>query len=211
MRLVLTRPLKDSKPFKKKLEAQGHQVWSLPLIEIRPPKDGGVALQKACRRIEQYQWLVLTSHNAGQAVLRNLKKLPKNLNVVVVRKEGVADLIRFFKTKKIAGQKILYPISSIGRKELVRFLRKKGAKVDVVVAYQTKPAPVTTAKIETILKKRIEAVLFFSPSAVENFFKKLGRRKMLLKTLRLVPIGLTTGRAIKAHGYKPAYNLSGII
>lgn len=211
MRLLITRPLNDSKLLKKKLEGLGHQVWSLPMIEIKPPKDGGLALHKACAQISKYQWLLLNSKNAAQAVARSVKKFPKNLKVVRVGKEGVKGLISFFKNKKIAGQRVLYPISQIGRKNLIIALRKKGAKVDVVEAYQTKPTKITSKQIQSVLNKKINAVLFYSPSAVGSFFRKVGRQKRRLKNLKFVPIGETTAQAIKAHGYKPSYNLSGII
>lgn len=211
MRLLLTRPLSDSKTLKKKLEGLGHQVWSLPLIAIKPPRDGGLALRKACAQISKYQWLLLNSKNAAQALTRYVKKFPKNLRVVRVGKEGVKGLIEFFENKKIAGQRVLYPLSQIGRKELVIALRKKGAKVDVVEAYQTKATKITSQQIQSILNKKIDGVLFYSPSAVQFFFNKAGRQKRRLKNLKFVPIGKTTAQAIKAHGYKPSYNLSGII
>lgn len=202
MRFLLTRPKGQCTQTKKKLEAKGHTAFLLPLIEIKPPKDGGRALREAVKNISQYRWLILTSQNSETAVRRTLKKFPKNLKIVRVGREGVSGLIRYFKNKKVAGQKFFYPMSQIGRKELVRFLRKKGAVVKVIPAYQTVPAKVSPQKLRQVLKK-IEAVLFFSPSAVGVFFGKISRKNPLLKKLRFFPIGETTGKAIKEQGYRP--------
>lgn len=203
MRLLITRPLEDSKPLKKKLAGLGHRVWSLPMIEIKPPKDGGRALQNALENISQYQWLILTSQNTTRVVKVYLKKFPKNLKVARVGKEGVAGLIRFFKNKNLAGQKILYPMSQIGRKELVAVLKKKGAKVDVIEAYQTKPANVSAKRLKATLKKGIDAVLFFSPSAVESFFSKIKRRDPLLAKINFIAWGKTTASSLKQKGIRP--------
>lgn len=202
MRLLLTRPAEQCAETKKKLEVRGHKVFVLPLIRITPPKDGGLALKRALKNIARYQWLIVTSQNTMRVLRRRVKKFPKNLKIIRVKKEGVAGLIRFFKNKKVAGQKILYPMSQIGRKELVRILKKKGAKVDAVEAYQTLPAFVGTAKLQKALRKGIEAVLFFSPSAVDIFFKKMSGKKLALKKLRFIPIGPTTAKAIRSKGYK---------
>lgn len=208
MKLLLTRPVDQCGETKKKLEARGHKVFVLPLIRIAQPKEGGLALRRALKNVDRYQWLIVTSQNAMRAVRMILKKIPKNLKIIRVKKKGVAGLIRFFKNKKVAGQKILYPISQIGRKELVKILKKKGAKVDVVEAYQTLPAFAGTAKLQKVLEKGIEAVLFFSPSAVDVFFKKMSGKKSALKKLHFIPIGPTTARAIRSKGYKTSSTIS---
>lgn len=209
MRLLLTRPVDQCAETKKKLEAIGHKVFILPLIRIAPPKEGGLALRRALKNIARYQWLILTSQNTLRAVRAVIKKFPKNLKIVRVKKDGVVGLTKFFKNKKVSGQKVLYPMSQIGRKALVRTLRKKGAKVDVVEAYQTLPAFVGVVKLQKmLLKKGIEAVLFFSPSAVDVFFAKMSGKKSVLKNLRFIPIGQTTAKAIRSKGYKTSSIIS---
>lgn len=203
MRWLITRPLNDSKPLKKKLVGLGHRVWCLPMIAIKPPKDGGRALHNALANISKYQWLIMASQNTTRVVKVYLKKFPKNLKVARVGKEGVAGLIRFFKDKKLKGQKILYPMSQIGRKELVAVLKKNGAKVDVVEAYQTKPADVSVQTLKMTLKKGIDAILFFSPSAVESFFSKIKRRDPLLARMSFVAWGETTASSLKQKGIRP--------
>ena len=196
MKLLLTRALEDSAATKKELERQGYEVFCLPLIAIYPASDGGARLKRAAKEIKKYDWLILTSRNAERALKHYIKKLPKKLKIAAVGHEGVAGLIEFFKNKNVRGKRFLYPRSQIGREELHRFLKKRGAIVDLVEAYQTKPSSVTAKKIETVLKKGVEVVLFFSPSAVKSFFGKMRGKKKLLKKIAFVPIGPTTAKAL---------------
>lgn len=221
MRLLLTRPLEQCASWKKRLEAQGHEVFLLPLIQIVPPKDSGVALREALKNVERYAGLVFTSQNAVRAVAPHLKNPPEKLQMIAVGKEtqtlaqkmgwrvetpekgeGVEGLTAFFAEKEIRGKKFLHPTAPIGKKELAAALARQGAKVTAVEAYQTLPSPVTAAQIRDVLQKGIDAIFFFSPSAVEVFFEKIAAADPLLKKRKWMAIGSTTARAIGAHGFQ---------
>ena len=89
-------------------------------------------------------------------------------------------------------------MSQIGRQELVDALRKEGAIVDVVEAYQTLPTDVSPQELLASLNQGIDAVLFFSPSAVESFFSKIDVTDPLLKKISFVPIGKTTTQCLQS-------------
>ncbi|MDO8526176.1 MAG: uroporphyrinogen-III synthase [Deltaproteobacteria bacterium] len=218
MRLLITRSLEKCVSLKAKLEAKSFEVLFLPLIQISPPSDGGAGLKKAVLNLKKYDGLILTSVNAVEAVAKVVKKLPKNLQVFAVgpktamaasrqgwkvvqpkTSRGSAGLVEFFKGR-CPGKRFLYPASSIADKKWIQSLKKKGAIVTVVEAYQTKPAASVKNRFQKIFRKKIDAVLFFSPSAVRHFVA-LGMEKNVV----CIPFGPTTARALKKAGLKPAF------
>lgn len=190
MKLLLTRPKEKCASTKAELEAAGHEVVVLPLIEYVPPSDGGRALRESLRDIARYSYVVATSVRAIQAMSQYISEIPDTIPLVTVgpktaalaaelgwpvwqppKAGGAKELIPFFRKKNLKGKKILYPQSNIGLQELPNALRRFGAEVDIVEAYQTLPAPVTTAELEEALRQ-VDAVLFYSPSA-QSAFKNL--------------------------------------
>lgn len=233
MRLLLTRPLEEGDAFRKELEAKGHSVVSLPLLRIEPPADGGKKLCACLARIRKYHWLVLTSQNGVRAVARFLPELPSSLSIVAggaqtralaeqfgwrvflasPKLEGEKALQDFFARQEVDGEKILFPTSQIPRAGWVPSLQTRGAQIDVVEAYRTVPADVSSEQIRTVLQQPLDTVLLFSPSAVQVFFDHISPADPLLKNIRFIPKGETTAQALRHRGI-PAdriYNASGII
>lgn len=211
MRLVLTRPKEECGPIK------GHEVVYLPLIKILPPQDKGNALQAALAQAKTFDWLVVTSQNTVRAIKQYSSLLPSNLRVAAVGLEtaralqsltdrvfvpqkpnGAKGLLGLFKTKPMKGKCILYPRSNIGGKELAMGLNKMGAKVTEVVAYQTRPTNLSPQQLKKILSGGMDAVLFFSPSAVKSFFTKMKAHDPVLKKIKLVAMGPATRRTLKS-------------
>ena len=218
MRLLLTRARDQNLDLKKKLEKSGFQVELFPLIEIQKPSDGAKALQKSLHHIADYQWLILTSVPAVKAVAEFLPSPPEKLKIVVVgpktaemaqqlgwkifspeKSKGGEGLISFFEKQKVRGEKILYPRSSIGREELVVALQKMGVSVDVVEAYQTVGAGKSGDDLKKVLQQGIDAVLFFSPSAVKQFTTLISVDDSLLQKILFIPFGETTATALQEN------------
>lgn len=219
MRLLLTRPVDDISPLKEKLEKAGFEVIAFPLIEIVLPSDDGKALEKTLKNLKEYDMIVFTSPNAVRAVGSFLKKIPKGVEVIAVGPKTAAEakslsskvtqpdtsrggrgLITYFKARNIIGDKIFYPRSSIGREDLADALKAMGGRVDSVEAYQTEPVEIDLADLRDILKAS-DVVLFFSPSAVENYARYVAPRK----SPPVIPFGGTTARALKVAGYSPFF------
>lgn len=74
-RVVLTRADDDNKSLAAQLEPLGVDAVSVPMIEVRPPADGGNALSAALADIDLYHWLVLTSPNGVRATASTLRDL----------------------------------------------------------------------------------------------------------------------------------------
>lgn len=203
MKLLLTRPKEKCPSTKAELEAAGHQIVVLPLIEYAPPSDGGRALRESLRGITRYSYVVATSTRAVQAMSQYISEIPDTIPLVTVgpktaalaaelgwpvwqppKAGGAQELIPYFEKKNLKGKKILYPQSNIGLQELPEALRRFGAEVDIVEAYQTLPTSVTTAELEAALRQ-VDAVLFYSASA-ESAFKNL-HPKIKVRQISLSP------------------------
>ncbi|MEJ7912634.1 MAG: uroporphyrinogen-III synthase, partial [Chitinophagaceae bacterium] len=78
--------------------------------------------------------------------------------------------------------------SNIRRDELPNKLRSEGGVVEEVIVYETREQPTT-------LTKEYDAVLFFSPSAVNSFFTT----NKIPKQTEVFAIGKTTAEAIRQY------------
>src|SRR5215467_5320410 len=73
-RILTTRASKQSGGLAKPLRNLGAEVIEIPTIEIRPPRSYK-RLDSVLKRIEEYDWLILTSVNGVEALFARLKKL----------------------------------------------------------------------------------------------------------------------------------------
>ena len=86
-------------------------------------------------------------------------------------------------------------------------LRKIGAIVDVVTAYETvADCENKDELIEALESGEASIVTFTSSSTVTNLLKVLGDKKELLNKAALAAIGPVTADTLKKHGYNPAIN-----
>jgi uroporphyrinogen-III synthase len=86
---------------------------------------------------------------------------------------------------------------------LPQLLRNYGAEVIEVVAYRTvTPVNLDEEKIAAIVNGEVEAILFFSPTAVEHFVGILGNEKLreLQKRLAITAVGPITASALHQSG-----------
>lgn len=212
MHLLITRPPEKSRRLKAGLQRLGFKVSCLALTKTVLPLDCGKKLKQCLARLEQYDALILTSPNAVAAVARVRRRLPQRLAVVVVgpatqaaarkrgwktvaprRSLGAAGLVSFFRKRKIAGQKIVYPRSQLAADDLEVALKKMGAKVDAMTAYRT------LLRKKSLSKLKIDAAIFFSPSAVAAWVRGKGPKVLC------IPFGSTTAKALRHAGLKPAF------
>jgi uroporphyrinogen-III synthase len=92
--------------------------------------------------------------------------------VNVVPEEYVAESVVKSLRKQIAGKRVLLARARVARDVIPRELRKFGAKVDVVEAYETVIPQPSRTRLRTILKdpkRRPDIITFTSSSTVRNF------------------------------------------
>ena len=158
-RVLVTRASHQSGKLSDGLRALGAEPVEVPVLEIRPPA-GHQAIDLALRRLDSYDWLILTSANtvrvlAERAIELGLPFAPKGkLKVAAIgeatadaaRKRGlpvtiipgayVAEAMVEALAHQAKGQKFLLARAEVARDVIVDALRAVGAKVHVVDAYR---------------------------------------------------------------------------
>jgi uroporphyrinogen-III synthase len=225
--VVVTRAAGQSAKLVKELEARQASVKLLPLISFAPPEKFD-ELDAALARLESFDWIIFTSANAVQAVegrrqelapgeLAGLK-LPRVAAVgpatadaaenagysvkFVAAEHSGAGIIKEF-GEDLKGRSVFLPRSDKANPDLPEALRRRGAVVTEVVAYRTlAPGETDRVRVKESLKDGADGILFFSPSAVQNFLELLGRERLAALQGRavMVAIGPTTAGALSAAG-----------
>jgi uroporphyrinogen III methyltransferase / synthase len=191
-RIVVTRAAAQAVDLLKALQFAGAIPILLPVIRILPPEDFSL-LDEALRKLDEFDWLLFTSQNAVRIVQERLEilgmALPKaapklaagavgqstaeeargagfSVMHVASRPLGVALVEEL--GGQLNGKKVLLPRSDRASPDIVTALAKVGARVTEVVAYRT---VAEEAQDEEVVSKAMgaDAVIFFSPSAVDGF------------------------------------------
>jgi uroporphyrinogen-III synthase len=225
--VVVTRAATQSSEVFEELSARGANVKLLPLISFAPPQDYA-PMDAALNALASFDWVLFTSANAVQALERRGEYLGLNLNALaglpraaavgpatsdaaeaagfsveyVAADHSGAGLAREL-GEELRGRKVLVPRSDRGNPDLPAALLRSGAVVTEVVAYRNLPPGSTDReKVHEALRTGVDGILFYSPSAVQNFLELLGRER--LGTLQgravMVAIGHATAAALSGSG-----------
>lgn len=228
-RIVITRAREQAPALAKLLEQRGAEAISLPTIEIVPPQSFQ-PLDKAIRKIQSFDWLVLTSVNGVTALHRRMDKAGVDsgllrhlricaigpatkaeierqlgLKVYVVPEEYVAESVATSLRDQVNGQKVLLVRAKVARDVIPNELRKAGADVEVVEAYETVLPANSAAHLKELLASdhRPSAITFTSSSTARNFVALLPKGespKSLLNEIALASIGPVTSVTLREVG-----------
>lgn len=177
------------------LRKLGAQVLEIPFIEIREPRSFR-PLDTALSNLPTYDWLILTSVNGADAMWERLAHLrltreslkhvriaaigpatrkaiaKRGVKVDVVPEEYVAESVVKSLRKQVRGKRLLLVRAKVARDVIPRELRKAGAQVDVVEAYETVIPKSSRARLRAALSSqngRPDVITFTSSSTVKNF------------------------------------------
>jgi len=124
------------------------------------------------------------------------------LKVDVVPREYVAESVVRSLKGKVKGKRVLLVRAKVARDVIPRELRKAGAFVDVVEAYETVVPQSSRRRLQTSLKndrKRPQVVTFTSSSTVKNFIALVGKLANL-NGIRMASIGPVTSSTLRESG-----------
>jgi uroporphyrinogen-III synthase len=215
---------------------------SIPSIEIRPPRSFR-PLDGALRRVEQYDWLILTSANGVEPLFARLRKLRmsardlrhlrvaaigpatkaeaerRGLRVHVMPPEYVAESVVRALRRRVKGKRVLLVRAKVARDVLPRALRRAGARVEVVEAYQTVVPPRSRRLLREVLEnRRPQWATFTSSSTARNFALLVGpnRVRSALKGIRVASIGPVTSQTLRELGLRVdvqarSYTIPGLV
>jgi len=222
--ILVGRAAKQADALSELLREQGATVIEIPFIEIKSPRSYRL-LDEAVRKLQLYDWLILTSVNGVEAFFSRLQRVKSanlsglrvaaigpatraeierhGLRVDVMPREYVAESVVRVLRSKVKGKRVLLVRASVARDVIPRELRKAGARVEVVEAYRTELPRGSAAKIRKLLggrKRRPDAITFTSSSTVKNFVKMAGRA--VLDGISLASIGPVTSATLRECGLK---------
>ena len=200
VRVVVGRARHQASALSSGLRELGATVLEIPFIEIRKPRSHK-PFDSALKNLHDYNWLILTSVNGVDAVWHRLHRLgltnkrlkhfkvaaigpatkkaieKQGIKVNVVPEEYVAESVVESLRHRVANKRVLLARARVARDVIPRELRKLGAQVDVVEAYETVIPKSSRARLRAMLndaKRRPHVITFTSSSTVRNFVTLLG-------------------------------------
>jgi len=212
--VLSTRPRRQAGELAEMLNELGANVVNAPAIEIKGLADYE-ELDRAIADLAGYDYVVFTSVNGVTAfferlfasgqdarVLYGLKTVcigPRtakelnscHVNADLIPEKFVAESLLDVFPEDLTGKRVLIPRALQAREVLPEGLRERGAKVDVVPAYQT----VGVQDIETI-PDDVDIAIFTSSSTVDHFVK----RARLPDGCKVASIGPITSETLREHG-----------
>jgi len=204
IRVLVGRARHQAGALSTELRKLGAHVLEIPFIEIRKPRSFQ-PLDSALENLADYDWLILTSVNGVEALWQRMQKLKLanrhlqhlyiaaigpatkkaieqlGVRVDVVPKEYVAESVVRSLRRRVKGKRVLLVRAKVARDVIPRELRKAGAHVDVVEAYETVVPQSSRTRLRAALKnprRRPHVITFTSSSTVRNFVALLGRARV---------------------------------
>ncbi|HEY2459466.1 MAG TPA: uroporphyrinogen-III synthase [Candidatus Acidoferrum sp.] len=227
-RIVVTREVSQSTKLVEELGRRGAIPILFPLIAFEKPDDC-VPMNVAMAEMEKFDWIIFTSENAVRAVAEwpgrtesfsggesrdsvrvaavgaatrdEAEKAGFRVDYLATEKSGAGLAQEIGRVLK--GRRVFLPRSNRANPDLPAALREHGALLTEVTVYKTvRPANASREGLEGIFLSVVDAVLFFSPSAVHNFAEIGGRERIagLQKDIAVAAIGSTTADAVRELG-----------
>ena len=236
LRILVGRARHQASALSAGLRELGAEVVEIPFIEIRKPSSYK-PLDAALKKLNEYDWLILTSVNGVEAMWQRLGKLrltkqqlthlkiaaigpatkkaieKHGIKVSVVPEEYVAESVVESLRHQVAGRRVLLARAKVARDVIPRELRKLGAKIDIVEAYETVIPQSSRVRLRAILrdsKRCPDVITFTSSSTVRNFVALLGKnprrggaspgKTSSIDGIRLASIGPVTSSTLREFG-----------
>jgi uroporphyrinogen-III synthase len=227
-KVLVARPAATARAWVDELGARGAVVSARETFTLESMV-GEARAQRSIDRIEDCDWILLTSQNGLRFLLRGLQARSVELDRLgarfgVVGSQTAAALERLGRTPDAVAE----PPNSLGLADvlehrigtgervlivrpeqpggaLAQRLERLGADVDSVPFYRNRPADGVSAVAAELDDEGFHAAVFGSPSSFSHLFAACGERAAeRFKTIALVAIGPTTAEAIRDHGCEVA-------
>jgi uroporphyrinogen-III synthase len=228
-RVLVGRARHQAGALSTELKKLGATVLEIPFIEIRRSRRLG-PLDSALKNLVAYDWLILTSVNGVEAMWERLAKLrmaeadlsclrvaaigpatkkaieDRGTRVEVVPKEYVAESVVRSLRRRVKGKRVLLVRAKVARDVIPIELRKAGAEVNVIEAYETTVPRNSRERLRNVLanpRLRPNVITFTSSSTVRNFVALAGSRVVgKLNRIQLASIGPVTSATLRDSGLR---------
>jgi uroporphyrinogen-III synthase len=232
-RILVSRARDQAVALSFRLRELGAEVLEIPFIEIRPPQSFK-PLDDVLLRVHDYDWLILTSVNGVKALANRIQHLGLDLldfahlkvaaigpateqaleelqfKVDVVPEKYVAEAVVSSLRAQVKGQRLLLVRAKFARDVIPEQLRRAGAVVHVVEAYETVAPESSRARLQSVLqdgRQKPDVITFTSSSTVRNFAALLNLRSQrgqarpaVLEGVKLASIGPVTSETLRELG-----------
>lgn len=226
-RIIVTRARSRASQLAERLAALGADVIEAPAISIEPLDPA--PLRTALGTLGDYEWVILTSGNAVEITLRELRACGLDARAFAGTKlvavgpataatlaergltadliperfvaEGVVDALR--DRGDVRGARVLYPRAEGARDYLPIELKKLGADVQDIPIYRSIPdATGAMAAREALEVGSVDLVTFTSSSTVRYFVESVGLDAA--RRARIVSMGPITSETARTMGLQVA-------
>jgi len=225
-RIAITRAREQAGVFREQLMALGAEVVEIPTIEIRDP-GSWEPLDSAIRRLEEFDYLLVTSANGARNFLRRLEACSRpvrDLKSLIIGAIGPATAEEFARSgvkvditprayvaegllealgeRDLRGKAFLIPRAKVARDVVPRVLTEKGGRVEVVEAYETVVPQLPAGELQRLFTPPPDLITFTSSSTATNFAKLAGENEIagLLRGVAIASIGPVTSETIRKLG-----------
>ena len=226
-RIVITRSAAQSEALARVLSERGAIPVVLPLVAFAAPEDFA-PLDAAIVEIHRFDWIIFTSAQAVRAVVKRTEELKRSLihagsklriasvgpvTAAAARQAGLrVDYVAETHTgaalaeelgRRLCEARVFLPRSDRANPDLPRTLKRHGAQVTEGIAYRTlRPTDLEQRNLGRIAEGTADAVLFFSPSAVQHFAELFGGEQLraLQDKLAITAVGPVTANALREAG-----------
>ncbi|MGH7866746.1 MAG: uroporphyrinogen-III synthase [Candidatus Dormibacteraceae bacterium] len=229
-RIVITRARDQASGFHQALVELGATVVDLPTIEIRDP-DSWEPLDSAIARMNQFNFLILTSVNGVRSLVNRLRACGRDtsdlerlevgaigpataealhgsgVRVDFMPQEYQAEgLLESLNGCDVRGKQFLIPRAKVARDLVPRELTKRGASVEVVEAYQTVTPGYAPGEVKRRLTPRPDVLTFTSSSTASHFVKLVMKEGLFpeVKSCLIASIGPITSATLRKLGMQVA-------
>lgn len=225
-RVVVTRPRGQLAELVARLEELGAVPLLLPLVEIREPADWGPT-DRALAKLGDYDWLVFTSANGVDAVVRRLRQTGRDLRALGLVKlaaigPGTAAALRRYELEpdvvpaeyrseslaealrdRVAGRRVLLARADRGRDVLARELGRV-ADVEQVAVYAQVDSTESDLEVwQALGRGEVDYVTLTSSNIARAFARGLddpGRAAVAGGRTKVVTISPVTTKAAAEAG-----------
>ena len=242
-RIVVTRARQQASDLVGLLFDLGAECLEYPTIKIMPPEDLE-PVKQAVENLSAYDWIVFTSVNGVDYFFEQLFAAGKDVRAlgrmktaaigpatagrlrefgltsdIIPKTYRAESVIEAFKDQQLKDKKILLPRAAAARPILPKELKKMGAEVEEIPAYETlKVTESTDDLVQQLQDRRIDLITFTSSSTVKNFKALLPSEnfKKLIQGVTIASIGpITTDTAselgFEVHITADSYTIPGLV
>lgn len=216
--VVITRAAEQAAALAEPLEALGAEVVLMPVIGVAPPESWDAA-DETIERLDDYDWVVLTSANGVDAFDERLRVHGLRLadladrRVAVVghstaarlrehgvepavvpatfRAEGLVDELRAIGSE--AGRRVLIVRAVEAREVLPDELRALGFTVDVAPVYRVENVAAPLDVLDRFAAGELDAVVFASGGTARRFVELFSEAGLDAATLLVAPLVASIG------------------